>query len=228
MPTLNYDDINDTPYNLFHGEIVDETPPADEVLRSYFPNYTYKGTIIEVGAYHPIILSNSYHFEKNRWNAYCIEANHLEFGEFKSRQHALNYACSDKDEDDVPFTVVTSSGWTAGFSSLEVDYKVVNHFGGHKVIQQLNNIKVKTRKLDTLLSEFMPEVTKIDILTIDVEGSELLVLNGFDIDKWKPTLIFIEDHNYNNGESSLCKFLISHGYKLDHRVKYNCFYKRAE
>ena len=37
----------------------------DEILRSYFPDYKYKGVFFEIVAYHPIEINNSYHFEKN-------------------------------------------------------------------------------------------------------------------------------------------------------------------
>ena len=61
-------------YENFHGEF-SNGKYVDQTLREYFPDYNYLGTFIDVGAYEPINISNSYHFEKNGWNVYCLEAN---------------------------------------------------------------------------------------------------------------------------------------------------------
>ena len=50
-------------YTQFHGEIL-ENKHVDAILRNYFPDYTYKGVFVDVGAFEPIRISNSYHFEK--------------------------------------------------------------------------------------------------------------------------------------------------------------------
>ena len=50
-------------YNLFHGEI-QCGKYVDQTLREYFPDITYKGIFLDIGAYEPINISNSYHFEK--------------------------------------------------------------------------------------------------------------------------------------------------------------------
>ena len=61
-------------YTQFHGEIL-ENRHVDAILRNYFPDYNYKGVFVDVGAFEPIRISNSYHFEKNNWDVYCFEAN---------------------------------------------------------------------------------------------------------------------------------------------------------
>ena len=226
--------MNDELYKEFQGEVVGNSAPTDEILRGYFPDYNYKGTIIEIGAFDPIIISNSYHFEKNGWNAFCIDANPYNFKRNDIRKNFLNFACSDFDKDDVDFDVVEcyhapskKSGWTASFSSLKTDFDIVDRFDGRNAIQNIKKIKTKVRKLDTLLKSEMSEVEKIDILTIDVEGSEMDVLRGFDLEKWKPEILFVEDIFYNNGESELSKHILSLGYHLDKVYDYNCFYKKG-
>jgi len=52
--------------NTFYGEKNEELY-VDEILRSYFPDYNYKGVFIDVGAFEPILISNSYHFEITGW-----------------------------------------------------------------------------------------------------------------------------------------------------------------
>jgi len=63
-------------YYNFHGEI-QKGKNVDKTLREYFPDYNYRGIFFDIGAYEPINISNSYHFEKNGWDCYCFEANLL-------------------------------------------------------------------------------------------------------------------------------------------------------
>lgn len=48
-------------YKQFHGEVL-ENISVDAILRSYFSDYSYKGVFLDVGAFEPIRISNSYHF----------------------------------------------------------------------------------------------------------------------------------------------------------------------
>lgn len=61
--------------------------------------------------------------------------------------------------------------------------------------QNIASVKrmVQANTLDSILSsEKIPHI--IDLLVIDVEGSEIAVLNGLSLDKYKPNYILIEVH----------------------------------
>jgi Methyltransferase FkbM domain len=49
------------------------------------------------------------------------------------------------------------------------------------------------RRLDTILKTHAPDVEHIDILSVDVEGWELEVLDGFDFRKCRPKVLVIEN-----------------------------------
>lgn len=203
-------------YRDFHGYNL-----LDKELRGYFPDYTYKGIIIEIGSFEPIRLSNTYHLEKNGWDTYQLEANPKDIKMFDIRKNkCLNYAVSNRDEDNVDFTVV-SSIWTAGFSALNPSIQ------GHENYPQ-NIIKVNVRKLDTIFAnEWKHLVDKnIDIMTIDVEGGELDVLKGLDMSKIRPYLLCVEDHKFNNGTSELHKYILSQNYRFDKYNGLDAFYIR--
>lgn len=72
-------------YSNYHGEF-QKGKYVDQVLREYFPDYNYKGIFLDIGAYEPINISNSYHFEKNNWNVYCFEANTLLIDQLKQQR----------------------------------------------------------------------------------------------------------------------------------------------
>jgi FkbM family methyltransferase len=216
--SLTSDEIKkklDAPYTKFHGYNL-----LDNELRSYFPDMSYKGIILEVGAFQPILLSNTYHFERNGWDTYQIEANPHDIPMFNCRKNrCLNYAISDYDKDNVDFTVVSSNEWTAGFSSLSPSIPGHDQFTSHK-------IKVTMRKMNTLLENELSHLKnkKIDIMTIDVEGHEENVLKGMDLQTVRPYLLCVEDHRFNNGTSELHKYILSQNYRLDKHNGLDSFY----
>jgi FkbM family methyltransferase len=63
-------------------------------------------------------------------------------------------------------------------------------------------IFVSTRTLDSILEQHA-HYDEIDVLSIDVEGAELLVLGGFDIGTWRPKVAIIEAYENRDGEEFL-------------------------
>lgn len=55
-------------------------------------------------------------------------------------------------------------------------------------------INVPLTSLDALLESHPTPVERVDVAVIDVEGGELDVLDGFDLDRWKPRILIIEDN----------------------------------
>jgi len=206
-------------YTQFHGEIL-ENRHVDAILRNYFPDYNYKGVFVDVGAFEPIRISNSYHFEKNNWDVYCFEANSNSIPLLKQyRKNVFNYAIYDKDEDNVEFNVVESNGWTAGFSAIELSDEISNIFKCDNKI--ITKITVNQRTLNSLLQTELNNVKNIDILKIDIEGGELKCLHGIDFNAHRPKLILLE--NITN-DKRITDFLNANGYILHKQVSYNQFY----
>ena len=52
------------------------------------------------------------------------------------------------------------------------------------------------RTLDDILEQAEAPMP-IDFVSIDVEGHEVEVLSGFDLARWRPRLILVEDHVTN-------------------------------
>lgn len=204
-------------YNEFHGERLDGKT-VDEVLRSYFSKNT--GIFFDVGAFEPIRISNSYHFEKNGWDCYCFEANTDLIPELQSkRKHVYNYAIANEDKESVTFHVVQTSNWTAGFSAINIseDYKKIFPCE----FQSVKLLTVPQRSLNSIIEQEIPEVKEIDILSIDIEGGEYNCLQGLDLVKYKPKVIVIE--NVMN-DTSIRSYLELHKYTLDRQIGYNQYY----
>jgi hypothetical protein len=86
--------------------------------------------------------------------------------------------------------------------------------------QAAHIIEVPVRTLDDILIEARAP-NEFDFLSVDVEGHELEVLDGFDFARWRPRLILLEDHV---GDLRKHRFLNAAGYRLVRRVENNGWY----
>ena len=73
--------------------------------------------------------------------------------------------------------------------------------------------KIMSLTLDTILEQEKLTNRKIDLLDVDVEGTDLKVLQGFTIEKFKPELICIEIHEKEIKNSEVYKYLLNFNYE---------------
>jgi FkbM family methyltransferase len=195
---------------------------TDLEIQKYF-DPGYSGVCIDIGAGFGTERSNTYYFEKKYWRCLCIEPNPGLYNHMRMyRRLALNIACSNYDKKGVAFQIYDiNDGNQEAISSLVVDKRLVESHKG--MINKVEEIKVEVKKLDTVLSRINLE--KIDFVSIDTEGTELEVLMGFDINRWKPSLFIIEN---NFEESKFLDYLRDFGYKFSQRIGVNDFFTRGE
>jgi FkbM family methyltransferase len=184
-----------------------------DVARRFF---SAPGVFVEVGAARPDFLSVSAHFRSLGWRIVSIEPI-PEFCEMhrQAGHEVLQYACGEVDRDDVDFTVVDSheEDYEDGtisfesFSSLSIKPK----FSALKPTLDKHSIKVNVRRIDTILKQHAPEVGRIDVLCVDVEGWEMEVLGGLDFVRNRPKVMVVENFFY---EQSYRRFARSKGYTL--------------
>lgn len=203
-------------YSEFHGEIINNLY-ADEVLQKFFDK-DFKGIFLDVGAFEPIRISNSHHFHMNGWKCLEIEANPFNCDLLrKHRDYVFNVAISDSNKDEVEFSVVSNGMWTASFSAIEIseDYKRIFPGG----IQAITKIKVPQRTLNFILEESM--IDKVDIVSIDIEGYEFKALKGFDINKYSPKVVLVENVT---DDINIDNYMIEHGYICKEKHRYNHYW----
>ncbi len=117
---------------------------------------------------------------------------------------------------------------TIGLTNQLATRFVLRSTGGHSTLnlslidpaarcaQSLEHAAVERRTLDTVSIDI--SVQRIDFMSIDIEGHEMEMFAGFTIDRWKPTLIHLEDHVLNHAKHH---FMTSHGYQLILRTGIN-------
>ena len=91
--------------------------------------------------------------------------------------------------------------------------------------RSINNeaITVQLKTLNELLTE--KSITRIDLLSIDTEGTEIDVLKGIDLKKFDVTLVLVEDWARNLSTHS---YMTKQDYKLVRRTGYNSWYIKKE
>jgi len=182
------------------------------------------GVFVEVGALDGFGASNTWFFEMERnWSGLLIEPNPVEFN--KRNQHPRpnsifeNCAISDVEMDinflsiEGPCNVLSGIMEFYNTQHLERINRELemysNHPEGHELYSRKEEIPMKAVRLQTLFDKH--NITKIDFISIDVEGAELQVLNSINFDKVDISLFMIEN---NYGLEKETEFLLSKGYKL--------------
>jgi hypothetical protein len=80
----------------------------------------------------------------------------------------------------------------------------------------------------TTLNEVLARHTgEIDVVSIDVEGAEFDVLEGFEIRRFRPVMLIIEDLPFTH-DRRVAQLLVACGDQARRRVGDNVFYTRAD
>ncbi len=156
---------------------------VDLIVDYIFKNKN-SGIYIDIGAQHPISNNNTYLLFKRGWRGINIDLDKKNISLFEtSRPNDINlrYAISDKEaEVDLYFYHESSP--------INTINKQVYEYQKTK----LKEIKrIKTFPLNYILRKINFD-DKIDYMNIDVEGNEEKVLTGFDINRYKPSVISVE------------------------------------
>jgi FkbM family methyltransferase len=182
-------------------------------VREFFGNKK-KGFFIEVGANEPDpVFSQSMHLENElSWNGILVEP--IDYLAEKQREvrpscKVVEFACTKSNDSSVAelHIPISENGDISGHASLEIN---IDHSSTNKT----RKLKVKTTTLDNIIQTHA-NGKHIDLLTVDVEGTELDVLIGANLKVHQPTLIIIEDRLVFIGKHL---FLKKHGYKFFRRT----------
>jgi FkbM family methyltransferase len=197
---------------------------TDRYIReTFFPDYSYKGIMVEVGAGPEEGFSASKHWRESGWRCICIEPNPKFVEQHRAKGNEIyQYACSNKPQEKATFQTVATGTWPEdmdhiSYSALEVRYPLTM---GWPVTTQ---IEVEVITLNSLLEKL--GVERIDYVSIDVEGWEIEVMEGFDTSKYKPKVILIENYEH---KTEYVKYMKSIGYPFHGRLDYNYIFTREE
>lgn len=186
-----------------------------------------KGVYVDVGAFHPKLFSNTYLFYKRGWSGVVIEPRpeaQKDFEKCRPRDKFVGMGVGKKK--DVLEYYEFRDGAANTFSKEQAEKNIEE--AGRKMIKKVN---VAVMPLRDILSSCGLEGTTIDLMSVDVEGMDLEVLESNDWKKFRPKLLICEDLEFdfmNPKSSGVVKYLMGIGYTLVAKTPYSMILKDRE
>lgn len=171
-------------------------------------NWKKNGYFVEFGATDGVLLSNTWMLEMCfGWDGICAEPNPRFFSALqKNRSCQLSSACVYSETGvSREFVLADAYGGLAEFSGrdLHADKREAYALTG-------NTMQVTTVSLVDLLEAHGAPAT-IDYLSVDTEGSELVILEAFDWNRYQVRCITVE-HNNTDCRDKIYALLSGQGY----------------
>lgn len=183
------------------------------------------GFFIEVGAFNGYDYSVTYALEAMGWRGLLIEAIPERAAECAARRknsrvvHAALGPAGAKGTTTFNRVEDDFGGMLSGREMTGELRKTVSENGySHRVIE------VPMTSMDALLEG---HAGGIDVAVLDVEGGELDLLRGFDLNKHRPSVLFIED-NVVGGSPELDAYMAAQPYRMCGWISVNRLYVRLD
>ena len=204
----------------------------DVMLARCFPGP--RGFYVDVGANDPDIDSVTRTFYERGWSGINIEplaSNFVRLKKRRTRDLNLHLAAGDSDGSITFYEI----GKWHGYSTTDKGIAAQHKKDGLKVVEH----RTPLRRLASVLDEHARGKT-IDFLSIDVEGTELSVLAGADLDRHRPKIILAESRmpvtvnmvdrffEVPDRAEDYAKFLGPFRYRLVYRDGLNAFFAAEE
>ena len=198
----------------------------DLLLLHIFENYP-SGFYVDVGAFHPVKFSNTYLLYKRGWRGINIDATPGSMDLFRRwRKRDINVEAAVGDRTGILNYYMFNQANLNTFDSEVAKKRAVAP--GCSLLRTIN---LEMRPLRQILAEYIPPDTKIDLLNIDAEQSDLSVLLSNDWEKYRPDVVLVELTVLTVEEvlkSELYNFMSELGYRLFARTISSCFFLDVE
>jgi FkbM family methyltransferase len=198
---------------------------GEDIVISWLFLHKYNGFFVDIGAYHPKKISNTYWFYERGWRGINIEPNLDALKEFElQRPEDINVNAGVYNKEGLLTLYKFNHSY---LNTLDAEVGEQRIKDGEASIEKID---VKVERLETILDKYA-NGREIDFLTIDVEGFDLEVLQSNNWEKYRPKIICVEDWMIDTekylAQSEKHKFLKSMGYVLVSKVIDSYIYSRV-
>jgi FkbM family methyltransferase len=170
-----------------------------------------RGFYVDVGAHHPLKLSNTALMHLAGWDGVNVEPRKEAIAEFdRYRPRALNLRAAIHNELDW-VTLHTFRGGRANTVLADRAEKLAH------TKEATGSEDVPAMSLNELFDKHVPDDVRVNYLSMDIEGYDQEALLAFDLDRYRPDVLCVEVHNYDAmalAENPLVRHLTDHGYHL--------------
>lgn len=153
------------------------------MIRDYFQDRR-EGFFVDVGANHYQDASKTFYLESNLgWSGLAVEPQvkfAADYAKFRPRTKFLPFFVSDASNETARLYIINKSSMVASSNR-----EFVKNFGEPDEARD-----VPTMTLTDMLDA--EKVPRLDFLSMDIELHEPVALKGFDIERFKPSLVCIE------------------------------------
>lgn len=168
------------------GQLAYAQEGEDLILSRIFESQD-DGFYVDVRAFHPTRYSNTYWAYRRGWRGLAIDA-----------APGFRWRYSQRRPGDLAVEVAVTE--TYGSHELHVfDEPALNTLKVERAEQLIAEgtstgraISVLGMPIADILTSFVPAGTRIDLMSIDIEGSEAVVLRGIDWEQFKPRVLVVE------------------------------------
>lgn len=219
--TARIDDIHSVQKQLAKEGYSSQCGQDKWILDSFFPGKR-AGVFVDIGANDGVTFSNTVYLEKRLgWSGVAVEPIPEVFSKLQANRACSTVnACVGATSGNFLFRSI--SGYSEMLSGLVDEYDVYHLRRVNREIQEhqcpYQDIKVRCYTLNELLEE--QGLSKVDFLTIDVEGAEVSIIKNLDESRFRISVIGIEN-NYK--DYRIPAILKSKGFRL-HSIVGDEFY----
>ena len=170
--------------------------------------YKRNGYFVDIGAGDGVVGSNTFVLEKfYNWQGICVDPNPAFFKSLIGcRDVSIVDLSVDKESGKVKSFLHAQSGDFFGWNFRSGLTEVVNQ-NDHSFVE----MKTYTISLTDLL-DWQDAPRDIDYISIDVEGNEYNILQGFNFDKYN-VKIFTVEHDFAEQRQKIQKLMNEKGYQ---------------
>jgi FkbM family methyltransferase len=197
---------------------------GEDCLLWKFFAYKKEGLFIDVGAFDGRFLSNTYSFEQQGWKGICIEPHPVYFklcNQLRTNSICINAACVKSPDLEKIFFNADEIGLLSGIKKNPVIQKRYQKIGLE--FKGFKEIEIQTVTLNQVISQYVQKNQEIDFVSIDVEGTELDVIKGIDLSRYRPRVIVVE---INDQEELRNHLVQKNNYYEAISLKQNTFFLR--
>tara|TARA_B100000787_G_C16138141_1_gene270656 strand:- start:210 stop:902 length:693 start_codon:yes stop_codon:yes gene_type:complete len=200
----------------------------DMILNELFREISI-GSYLEIGAYQPTYINNTYAMYLNGWRGVCIDGNNSFAEDWKSLRPEdifVNCFVSDIKKDIELYSFSGLVGETPKETMNSIHKETAENYAKKFKPEEVKKEKITTVPINDLLEEYWKN-RELHLLCIDVEGSESDILKGIDFNIYMPGVIMVEIKNFNFScslDDSLVQFLYGLGYKLVAKTMLDAFF----
>ena len=184
-------------------------------LRGLFARTRF-GRAVEAGAGDGVHMSTTKWMEDFGWDVLCVEPNPELYASLEKNRRTTEMAgLSDHNEDNAMVYLYDSPG-SIHHGVVSVVEPLTERFMSAYVAASDGSYRIMPTRLMTLDSALEKHgFPRLDFLSLDVDGIERKVLAGFDIARWNPQAVMIENAL---SEEDIREWFTSRGYFLSARI----------